>query len=586
MRHPVRHGLAVLVCGLLGLAVWAGAATAASRRAVKQQTRYAKVRRICHAPRPRHASCLALKLTSARAGAAGALAYVPAAGASSKGPAGGLTPADLASAYSFSPTATGSGQTVAIVDAYDDPKIEKDLATFDSNYGLPACTAANGCFTKVGQTGSTSVLPPADTEGWSVEMALDVDTVRGVCQSCKILLVEANSEGDEDLAKAVNEAVALGADEVSNSYGSYEGEEETPQEIAAYDHPGVVIVASAGDAGYFDWDEVEELEPARERPDAPAAYPSVVAAGGTSLKLTGRGARKSETVWNDSGPPNSSGEFRHVKQFSATGGGCSALFTAPAWQQTAAGWAASGCGTHRLSADVSAVADPYTGLDIYSSYNYGEGAETGWMTIGGTSLSSPLISALYALAGGSHGVSYPAETLYEHLGNSSALFDVTQGGNGYCDGEAAAQCGEPAVNEQEGDVDCIGTTACDAASGFDGPSGVGAPIGLTAFGGPGIVKPPSAVTGKATEAAGGAAVLNGTVNPGGSEVTSCVFEYGPGTTLTLSVPCASSPGAGNEAVAVSAHITGLTPKTAYHFRLSASTAAATSTGKTKKFKAH
>ena len=586
MRHPVRHGLAVLVCGLLGLAVWAGAATAASRRVERQQTRYAKVRRICHAPRPGHASCLALKLTSARQGAAGALAYVPAAGASSKGPAGGLTPADLASAYSFSPT-TGSGQTVAIVDAYDDPKIEKDLATFDSNYGLPACTAANGCFTKVGQTGSTSVLPPADTSGWSVEMALDVDTVRSVCQSCKILLVEANSEGDDDLAEAVNEAVALGAQEVSNSYGSYEGEEEeTAQDIAAYDHPGVVIVASAGDSGYFDWDEVEESEFAPEHPDAPAVYPSVVAAGGTSLKLTGRGARKSETVWNDSGPPNSSGDFRHIKQFSATGGGCSTLFTAPAWQQQAAGWAASGCGTHRLSADVSAVADPYTGLDIYSSYKYEQFAETGWMTIGGTSLSSPLISALYALAGGSHGVSYPAQTLYEHLGNSSALFDVTQGGNGYCDGEAAAQCGEPAVNEQNGDVDCIGTTACDAATGFDGPSGVGAPIGLTAFGGPGIVKPPSAVTGHATEVAGGAAVLNGTVNPGGAEVTSCVFEYGPGTTLTLSVPCSSSPGAGSEAVAVSAQITGLTPKTVYHYRLSASTTAGTSTGKTKKFKAH
>ncbi len=208
------------------------------------------------------------------------------------------------------------------------------------------------------------------------------------------------------------------------------------------------------------------------------------------------------------------------------------------------------------------------------------------MTIGGTSLSSPLISALYGLAGGSHGVSYPAETLYEHLGNAGDLFDVTQGGNGYCDAEAAGPCGEPEANEQLGDVDCIETTACDAAPGFDGPSGVGAPIALGAFGGPGVVVPPSAVTGHATEVAGGAAVLNGTVNPGGAEVTSCVFEYGTGATLTQSAPCSPSPGAGSEAVAVTAQLTGLAPKTAYHYRLSASTAAGTSTGKTKKFKAH
>ena len=244
--------------------------------------------------------------------------------------------------------------------------------------------------------------------------------------------------------------MALGADEVSNSYGFPEGEDEEGKDPAAYDHPGVVIVASSGDSGYYDWEDVEELAPAPEQPDAPASYPTVVSVGGTSLKLSSRGARKSETVWNDSGQP-SNGGLRHAKQFAATGGGCSTLFTAPLWQQQAAGWAASGCGTHRLSSDVSAVADPYTGFDIYSSYEYETFAETGWMTIGGTSLSSPLITAIYALAGGSHWVSYPAETLYEHLGDSSALFDVTQGGNGYCDAEAAAQCGEPEVNEQLGE---------------------------------------------------------------------------------------------------------------------------------------
>jgi hypothetical protein len=120
------------------------------------------------------------------------------------------------------------------------------------------------------------------------------------------------------------------------------------------------------------------------------------------------------------------------------------------------------------------------------SYNCGESCEEGgigkgWVTIGGTSLSSPLVSSLYALAGGSGGVSYPAATLYSHLGQAPSLYDVTEGGNGYCDGEAAGPCGEPKINEELGDIDCKGTTACDAAPGFDGPSGVGTPKGLGAF---------------------------------------------------------------------------------------------------------
>ena len=587
MKHPARTGLAVLLCGLLGLAVLAGAAGAAARGSTAApQTRYAKVRRVCRAPGQGRAGCLALKLKAARAGTPGALPYVVAAGARSKGPAGGLTPADIASAYSFSPTASGSGQTVAIVDAYDDPRIEKDLATFDSNYGLPSCTAENGCFRKVGQTGSPSSLPPADTSGWSIEISLDVEMAHSACQSCKILLVEANSEDNADLAAAVNEAVALGADEISNSYGSPESEEEGATYAHDYDHPGVVITASSGDEGYFDWDDVEELEPAPGQPDGPASYPTVVSVGGTSLKLSGKGVRKSETVWNDSGPPSSNGSFKHIKQFSAGGGGCSALFTAPAWQQQAAGWAATGCGTHRLAADVSAVADPYTGFDIYSSYRYEQFAETGWITIGGTSVSSPLISAMFALAGGSHGVSYPAQTLYQHLGDSADLFDVTQGGNGYCDGESDAQCGEPAVNEELGDVDCLETTACDAAPGFDGPSGVGAPIGLAALGGPAPEVQPTVLTEKATETSGGGAVLNATVDPNGSEVTTCAFEYGAGSTIDQSVPCSPSPGSADEAVAVSAHVTGLTPGSVYRFRIVATNGGGTSTGKPKKLRAH
>jgi len=170
-------------------------------------------------------------------------------------------------------------------------------------------------------------------------------------------------------------------------------------------------------------------------PTSPAALATVVAVGGTSLHLNANGTRSSESVWNDSGRPSHTEEF---KQYSATGGGCSTLFTAPSWQQDTPGWSHTACGTKRLDNDISAVADPYRGFDIYDSYNCGKSCEEGgigkgWITIGGTSLSSPLISSIYALAGGSGGVGYPAATLYGHLGQSSSPYDVTAGGNGYCD---------------------------------------------------------------------------------------------------------------------------------------------------------
>jgi subtilase family serine protease len=564
----------VVIAATAFLSAGAEARTPVSRAG----TRYAKVRQICPGPKPGDASCFALALVPARAGHAGVSAYALGAGARSSGPAGGLTPADLASAYAFSPSVGGTGQTVAIVDAYDDPKIEQDLGTFDSEYGLPACTTANGCFEKVNQAGNTAPLPPADTVGWSVEMSLDVETVHSVCSNCKILLVEADSESLADLAASVDEAVELGADEVSNSYGALETEMgETEQ--AAYDHPGVAIVASAGDSGYLNWDDIAKLLPAPGVPDAPASLPTVVAVGGTSLKLAASGMRKSETVWNDSGYPSGKG----FKQFSATGGGCSTLFTAPSWQQSASGWASTACGTKRLDNDISAVADPYTGFDIYDSYVYEPEFKPGWLTIGGTSLSSPLITALFALSGGSHGVSYPAATLYAHLGEASSLYDVTTGGNGYCDGEAAAPCGEPAINEEYGDLDCEGTTACDAATGFDGPSGVGAPNGLGAFDGPSQAKP-TVVTEAASAITSSSAVLHATVNPGGSAVSACTFEYGPTTAYGQSSPCASLPGSGTSPVAVSAAITGLAAKTGYRFRITATNAAGTSDGKAKKLK--
>jgi hypothetical protein len=472
------------LAALLGCLILAPSALAKSTAAFRG-THYAKVRRVCPQPKPGDATCLALvrvPVSSSEAGKAGVRPFVAGSGAVESGPAGGLTPAELAGVYGYDPSSGGSGQTIAIVDAYDDPAIESDLATFDAEYGIAPCTTDNGCFTKVSQAGSATALPPADTTGWSVEIALDVEMAHSTCPNCKILLVEAESESFKNLGAAVAEAITLKATEISNSYGGPEGKLGS-LESAAYNHPGVVIAAATGDFGYDGWTSyVNEFEPPPERPDIPASLPSVVAVGGTTLELNAEGERESETVWNGNGPFDES-FFLEGYAEGATGGGCSRLFTAQLWQQDAPGFAATGCGTKRLAADVSADANPYTGFDIYDSYDCGEeceayGAGEGWLTIGGTSVATPLVSSLYALAGGSNGVSYPSLTLYGHLGESSSLYDVTEGGNGICDDEGFA-CG---ANEYFGaNVDCEGTTACNAAPGFDGPSGVGTPNGLSLF---------------------------------------------------------------------------------------------------------
>jgi subtilase family serine protease len=399
------------------------------------------------------------------------------------GPGGGLTPTDLSSAYGFNPTASGRGQTVALVDAYNDPDINNELETFDTQYRLVVCNIKNSCLKVVGQTG-TSSLPANDTTGWAVEESLDVEAVHSVCERCKILLVEANTSSNSDLAAAVQTAVRLKATEISNSYGS----PESSQDAGEYNHPGVVITAAAGDDGYYSFDELA-ASGSVNAPDTPAAFPTVVAVGGTSLYLGQRGGRQSETVWNDNGVED---VFEEVlgQALGAGGGGCSARFTAPQWQHKVAGWSGTGCGTRRLVSDISAVADPLTGFDIFHSYNCGEKCLLlGWTTVGGTSLASPIIAAMFALAGGAHGVAYPAETLYSHLGNSTDLYDVTSGGNGFCDGEGAAACGDWNLKDA-GVVDCdftaagmlnVGDRACDALAGYDGPSGVGTPKGLGAF---------------------------------------------------------------------------------------------------------
>jgi PKD domain len=526
-RKRRSSGGLVFVLGALTLTFASGAR--AERPPARIGVGYARIHSACQAPGAGYASCFALVRTpasSAEAASPGVTRFALRDGAASAGPAGGLTPAQIASAYGYDPAdIPASEQTIAIVDAFDDPSIESDLVAFDSQYGLPQCTEADGCFKKVGQTGNANSLPAADTEGWSVEISLDVEMAHSACQHCRILLVEAENALFTNLGTAVNEAVGLGANEVSNSYGGPEG---FSGEEAAYDHPGVVIAAATGDSGYNGW-----LDPAEfpQRPNLPASFPSVVAVGGTTLALNESGARAAETVWNGNGVEN-------LEDFSqgATGGGCSEIFPAKPWQLAVAGFGATGCGSKRSVADVAAVADPRTGFDIYDSYNCGAACEqfkskaTNWVTIGGTSLSTPLISALYALAGGSNGISYPALTLYGHLGESSALFDVSEGGNGFCDKQGLA-CGidrefEEILEVSPFRVDCEATTACNAAPGFDGPSALGTPNSLALFK---PLRPSAMITSPAKLVADDPAAFSGTGSsdpyPGG---TPLAYHWGWG----------------------------------------------------------
>lgn len=530
------------------VAVPAASAGVAHARVAASATvvNYAVAKPVCKAPKPGHAACFAMRLVRVKKGTPGARPYELAGGAlpsrvaagraATIGPAGGLTPVDLATAYGFSSTTSGSGQTVAIVDAYNDPDIDADLQTFDTQYGLATCSTSDRCLRVVNETGG-STLPPNDTTGWSMEESLDVETVHSVCENCKILLVEAKTESSADLEAAVKEAVALHATEISNSYGSPEAG-STAKDEAAYNHRGVVITAATGDDGYYAFDLLAS-QGVINQPYEPASFNSVVAVGGTSLFLSQTGTRQSESVWNDNGVQDI-WETVTGLALGAGGGGCSTLVRAQGWQTHLRHWSATACGTHRLDADIAADADPFTGFDVYDSFNCGSSCTTGWSTVGGTSLSSPIIAGMFALAGGSHGVAYPALTLYGHLGGSS-LYDVTSGGNGYCDGEGAAECGDPNTLG-EGVLDCdypangtvpsAGDLACDAAPGFDGPSGVGAPRGLGAFAKTG---PTASISGSKSPSHGSTLVWNATVKdpfPGGV-VTSYTWNWGDGSPSTV-----------------------------------------------------
>jgi len=325
----------------------------------------------------------------------------------------GYIPSDLQAAYKLPSSTAGGGQTVAIVDAYDDPNAEADLGVYRGQFGLAACTTANGCFKKVNQSGVQGSYPRANG-GWAEEISLDLDMVSAICPNCHILLVEASSASFTNLGTAVNTAARLGANAISNSYGGSESSSDPTYDTAYFKHSGVAITVSSGDGGYG--------------VEYPAASQYVTAVGGTTLTHSTNTRGWAETAW------------------SGAGSGCSKYDAKPSWQTDA------GC-AKRTVADVSAVADPNTGVSVYDSYSYR--GLSGWLVFGGTSVSSPIIASVYALAGNASSVTYGSFP----YGHTSSLFDVTLGSNGSCGG----------------------SYLCTAGTGYDGPTGLGTPNTTSGF---------------------------------------------------------------------------------------------------------
>jgi len=341
----------------------------------------------------------------------------------------GYGPSQFQAAYNLTAAsaADGAGTTVAVVDAYNDPTAAADLATYRAAAGLPALTS--GQFTQYNQTGGTSPLPataPADDD-WTLEESLDVDMVSAICPLCKIDLVEATNDTGNGLYIAEETAATtLGAKYISNSWGGSESSSDLTYDSEYFGVSGVVYTASAGDSAYSGGVIY------------PATSPHVVGVGGTTLDTASNSRGWTESVWETSSTEG-------------TGSGCSSNEPQPAWQ--AALSVITAVCSHRVDNDVAADADPNTGAAVYDTTN-GNG---GWNEVGGTSESSPMIAAVFALAGNNgNGGENAADSIYTHTSN---LYDVTTGSNGSCGS----------------------SLLCTAKTGYDGPTGWGTPDGLTAF---------------------------------------------------------------------------------------------------------
>jgi subtilase family serine protease len=333
----------------------------------------------------------------------------------------GYTPQQVRQAYGFDQIANqGAGQTIGIVDAFDAPKIESDLATFNTQFGLPACTTANGCFEKVFAAGTK----PAPNRGWAGEISLDVEWAHAIAPAAKILLVEARSNSNVDLFNAVDVAVQHGASVVSLSWGGG----ESASELSLDSHfmvSNVTFTVSSGDSG--------------TGAQYPAASPFVVAVGGTALNLNG-GAYVSETAWSGSGGGRSSFEVQPAYQ---------ANYPIP-----------SNPNGKRGIPDVSYDGAPSTGFPVFTSMF----DTSSWGKFGGTSAGAPQWAALFAIAnsvraaGGKSPLNNTPAILYNtaigKTGYATNYHDVTSGTNGAC-----------------------GAPVCTAVAGYDYVTGLGSPQG-------------------------------------------------------------------------------------------------------------
>ena len=358
---------------LLGAVAAAALLATLPASGVEAANSHANYRAVCPNPSAGYAHCHELVVTDSHGN--------PLASSSPTG----LDPSTIQSVYGFPTSSTaGAGTTIAIVDAYDDPTAENDLNVFSSQYGLPACTTANGCFTKVNQTGGTNY--PRANSGWALEISLDIEWAHAIAPGASILLVEASSNSFANLMAAEDYA-GKNAQYVSNSWGGSESSGETSYD-SHFIHSGVSFFVSAGDSGL----------PA----EYPSASPNVISVGGTTLTDNGNG------TWSETG-------------WSSGGGGCSAYEIATSAQSGFSGYGQAGCNGARATPDVSLDADPNSGVSVYDSTKYY--GQTGWWTVGGTSASSPM----WAAASADNGATVDSSYVY---GNHINFNDVTTGNNG------------------------------------------------------------------------------------------------------------------------------------------------------------
>jgi streptogramin lyase len=413
---------------------------------------------------------------------------------------GGFSPADLRSAYNV-PETGGKGVTIAIVDAYGYLNAESNLKVYREHYGLPPCTSANGCFRKVNQKGEEKNYPPMNFfDSWDIESALDLDMASAMCPECKLMLIQADDNSNVNLGAAVNKAAELGATVISNSWGGSERSTETEEDTLYYGHSGVPLFFSSGDSAY--------------RVLYPAASTNAVAVGGTSLTKSHDGRAWHESVWQ------------------GAGSGCSTFEKKPEWQTD------KGCG-NRMVADVSAVADPRTPVSMYVTQWGEEATGPGWILVGGTSVSAPVLAGVEARA--TEAERAKGAKLFWDQGAEGKLFDVAEGGNGPCYPEP--------------------TYFCAGRGGYDGPTGWGTP-GATRPG------PPVAATYGATSIGPTRETLKGIVNPNRVEGKNTSYYWQVGTTTSYweeevgrnSIAASTAP------VEVSTTLAGLTWGQTYHYR--------------------